>query len=276
MATPHDELIWQLIGHGHCSFKSQVGRERAFCRNEYNVNGLCCRSSCPLASSRYATVREQGGRVFLFMKTIERAHSPRNLWERVALPKDYGAALASIDEQLAHWPPFLVHKNKQRLTKIVQYLIRLRKLTRVVQPLLVPHSRKDERRDRKNEDKALKAAKLESAIEKELLARLKQASTSARARACGRARERAFDYGMRELARARARREPQRAHKGARARAQARPRTTPRALVPIPGWPFASDDKSRESIAHARSCRASPLSAYRVPILHPSPCSLEN
>jgi protein MAK16 len=196
MATPHDELIWQLIGHGHCSFKSQVGRERAFCRNEYNVNGLCCRSSCPLASSRYATVREQNGRVFLFMKTIERAHSPRNLWERVALPKDYGAALASIDEQLAHWPPFLVHKNKQRLTKIVQYLIRMRKLTRVVQPLLVPHSRKDERRDRKNEDKALKAAKLESAIEKELLARLKQASTK---RARGRARGSA---GARERERA--------------------------------------------------------------------------
>ena len=174
MATPHDELIWQLIGHGHCSFKSQVGRERAFCRNEFNVNGLCCRSSCPLANSRYATVREVGGRAFLFMKTIERAHSPRNLWERVALPKDYAAALAAIDAQLAYWPNFLVHKNKQRLTKIVQYLIRMRKLTKVVQPQLVPYSHKEERRDRKNEDKALKAAKLDSAIEKELLARLKQ------------------------------------------------------------------------------------------------------
>ena len=67
----HDELIWQLIGHGHCSFKSQLGKERAFCRNEYNVNGLCCRSSCPLANSRYATVREIEGRCYLFMKTIE-------------------------------------------------------------------------------------------------------------------------------------------------------------------------------------------------------------
>ena len=55
MATPHDELIWQLIGHGHCSFKSQVGRERAFCRNEYNVNGLCCRSS-----SRRAICADRG------------------------------------------------------------------------------------------------------------------------------------------------------------------------------------------------------------------------
>mmetsp|Transcript_24621 Transcript_24621/g.32131 ORF Transcript_24621/g.32131 Transcript_24621/m.32131 type:complete len:306 (+) Transcript_24621:240-1157(+) len=170
----HDEVIWQVINHQFCSFKAKVGQEKAFCRNEYNVTGMCNRTSCPLANSRYATIREHDGRLFLYIKTIERAHSPKNLWEKIKLPKNYTKALELVSKELEFFPRVLQHKNKQRLTKIHQYLIRMRKLQLKVRPKLVTVNKTHERVERKREKKALAAAKLEKSIEKELLNRLKQ------------------------------------------------------------------------------------------------------
>ena len=168
----HDEVVWQLINHGHCSFRAKTTTQN-FCRNDYNVTGLCSRSSCPLANSRYATIREHEGRIYLYIKTAERAHAPKRMWQKIRLKKQYAAALDQIDEHLAYWPKFLVHKNKQRLTKVTQYLVRMRKLRSKIKPKLITMPARKEKMLKRREAKAEVAAQLEKSIEKELLERLK-------------------------------------------------------------------------------------------------------
>lgn len=99
---------------------------------------------------------------------------PNKLWERVKLPRNYEKALEIIDKHLQYWPKLLIHKIKQRLTKMTQYRIRMRKLELKVREKVMTMPRKEKKREARREEKAEKAAVLEKSIEKELLERLKK------------------------------------------------------------------------------------------------------
>ncbi|OBA23850.1 Mak16 protein, partial [Metschnikowia bicuspidata var. bicuspidata NRRL YB-4993] len=169
-----DEVIWSVINHSFCSFKIRPGKGQDFCRNEYNVSGLCDRESCPLANAKYATVKNVEGKLYLYMKTAERAHMPAQLWERVKLLKNYSKAMEQLDHHLQYWLKFLINKCKQRLTRLTQVAVTERRLAlREEERHYVGVKPKVKRREENRERKALAAARIEKAIEKELLDRLK-------------------------------------------------------------------------------------------------------
>ncbi|KAF1939187.1 Mak16 protein [Clathrospora elynae] len=174
-----DDLVWSVIGKDFCSFKLKTTKDQTFCRNEHNVSGFCSKQSCPLANSSYATIRSDPstGSLYLYIKAIERAHLPSKWWEKIKLPSNYTKALELVDHELKYFSKFLIHKNKQRLTRLTQVNIRIRKLAKEEERLgerLVPRlAPKVRQREAGRERKALAAAKVERAIERVLIDRLR-------------------------------------------------------------------------------------------------------
>ena len=117
------------------------------------------------------------GAIHLYLKTVERAHLPAQWWEKIRLSNNYEKALAQIDEKLLYWPKFFSHKCKQRLTRLTQVAIRTRRIQKEEERLgekIVPRlASKIRRREETRERKAESAAKVERAIERELIERLR-------------------------------------------------------------------------------------------------------
>lgn len=169
-----DDVVWQIINNQFCSFKIKTPGS-TFCRNEYNVTGLCNKQSCPLANSQYATVREANGRLYLLKKVVERAHLPSKMWEKILLSLNVEEAKEQIEKNLEYWSQFSIGKCQMRLERIVEVQKRMRKIENSPnQPILLPKKSKKVKRDRNRENRALEVSRLETVIEKELVDRLQQ------------------------------------------------------------------------------------------------------
>ncbi|AAZ12402.1 Ribosomal L28e protein family/Mak16 protein C-terminal region, putative [Trypanosoma equiperdum] len=170
----HDDAMWNVMGQTFCSFKVKTHDDKArFCRNPYNVTGLCQRGVCPLSNAQYATVVEHDDELYLYVKTAERAHLPRRQWEKVRLDANFPRALAQIDEELQWWDQKLVNKVKARLLRLKQYLMRRRKMLLEPKVEYVSVNKRQEDKLIRREAKAEAAARLELEVEKELLERLR-------------------------------------------------------------------------------------------------------
>lgn len=93
------------------------------------------------------------------------------------MSSNYTKALEQIDERLKYWPQFLLHKCKQRLTRLTQVRVRMQRLAkedeRLGETTVARMAPKIRRREQTRERKAEAAAKIERAIERELVERLR-------------------------------------------------------------------------------------------------------
>ncbi|KAL6122874.1 mitogen activated protein kinase [Nucleospora cyclopteri] len=169
-----DRKIWDSIGNKKsCAFALPTKAE-TLCKNKYNVTQLCNEFSCPLANTKYATVRLINDKIFLFVKEPENCNSPIKMYEKIELSLDYEKALKQLDENLEYWDKEIIHKCKQRMTKMFECLQRKRELAEEEQPVFTVRKTKMNRREKVRALKALNTLRFEKEIGEELMERLQQ------------------------------------------------------------------------------------------------------
>ena len=95
------------------------------------------------------------------------------MWKEIPLDENYAKALEQIDENLEFWNKFIVHKCKQRLTKLREMIRRMRRQRiRGMHEIMAIHCG-TEQRDDVRMAKAEKRLMIDTEIEKELVDRLK-------------------------------------------------------------------------------------------------------
>ena len=169
-------MAWNLLGQKFCSYKVHMRNDKThrLCKNPYNQTGICSRVTCPLANSQYATIIEYEDELYLYVKTAERAHTPRRMWEKVKLSSEFKAALTQIDQELQWWDRRHVLKVKARLLRLKQYLMRKQRMLTETEEKYESVNKRQEHKLQRREAKAERAARIELDIEKELLDRLRK------------------------------------------------------------------------------------------------------
>jgi len=167
-----DKRVWEAIGNKKtCSFKLDTKLD-TLCKNVYNVTGMCNEFSCPLANTKYATVRSIDNEMYLFIKEPEMCNRPKNMYEKIKLSKVYAEAIQEIERNLEFWDAEVIHKCKQRLTKLTEYHERVEYFKEHGDVDLMVRKTKMNRREKLRALKALNSINFEKEIGDELMTRL--------------------------------------------------------------------------------------------------------
>ncbi|ORD95091.1 mitogen_activated protein kinase [Enterospora canceri] len=168
-----DRKIWDSIGNKKTCAYRMGSRKDTLCKNKYNLTGICSEFSCPLANTKYATIRFENEKVLLCVKEPERSTTPVTMWEEIELGYDYKKALETIENKLADFDQIAIDRCKNRLTQCFEALERIIEMSKTPQDQLVARKKRMTRREKVRALKALNTINFEKEVGDELMERLK-------------------------------------------------------------------------------------------------------